>query len=71
MIPGNRLQKAQKALIGSVRIQGVAKPGDRNSVGRAVVSPPEGGVATPIKQMSRYLSLGVAGEVITLAATGV
>jgi hypothetical protein len=27
------------------------------------ISPPEGGVATPIKQMSRYLSLGVAGEV--------
>jgi hypothetical protein len=31
------------------------------------ISPPEGGVATPIKQMSRYLSLGVAGEVRTLS----
>jgi hypothetical protein len=41
------------------------------SSGQAVVSPPEGGVATPIKQMSRYLSLGVAGEVRMLATTGV
>jgi hypothetical protein len=38
---------------------------------RVVISPPEGGVATPIKQMSRYLRLGVAGEVRTLAVTSV